>query len=94
VETIDLGQCPVVVKDEASLEAAAQWAQAAALAHFGVQGVQAAEVVPLFGGADERCETLLQALRALIYERGAGMPVPSILGVLRILEHELLREQT
>lgn len=49
--------------------------------------------VTLFGGADPRCEALLQAIKALVYERGAGLPVPSILGVLRILEHEILREQ-
>lgn len=51
------------------------------------------QLVPLFGGADPRCEALLQALKALVYARGAGLPVPSIIGVLRILEHELLDEQ-
>lgn len=50
-------------------------------------------LVPLFGGADPRCEALLQALKTLVYERGSGLPVPSILGVLRILEHEILEEQ-
>ncbi|UMO76008.1 hypothetical protein [Planktothrix phage Pra-JY27] len=48
---------------------------------------------PIFGGADMRCETLLQALKSLIYERGAGLPIPSIIGTLRILEHEILKEQ-
>lgn len=47
----------------------------------------------LFGGADPRCEALLHAIKDIIYERGSGLPIPSILGVLRIIEHEIVREQ-
>jgi hypothetical protein len=49
--------------------------------------------VKLFEG-DMRLENLLQALKTRIYEQGDGIPVPSILGVLRILEHEIIKEQT
>ena len=48
---------------------------------------------PLFGGADMRCEALREAVKATIYERALGLPMPLILGVLRIVEHELLTEQ-
>ena len=50
-------------------------------------------VVAAFGGADIRCETLLQTLRDVVYERGLGIPVPSVLGVLRLLEHIIIDEQ-
>jgi hypothetical protein len=46
----------------------------------------------LFGGADMRCETLVQAMRATLYERGSGLPLPLILGAIRILEHQILKE--
>jgi hypothetical protein len=49
--------------------------------------------VSLFGGADLRCEALLQELKAVIYDRAKGMPIPSIIGTLRILELEIIREQ-
>jgi hypothetical protein len=50
-------------------------------------------VVTAFGGADPRCETLFQALRLLVYERGAGIPIPSVIGVLRLLEHKIIQEE-
>ena len=50
-------------------------------------------VEPLHGGADMRCEALREAIKAVLYERALGLPVPLILGVLRIVEHELLTEQ-
>lgn len=50
-------------------------------------------VFNIFGGADPRCETLFQALRALVYERGRGIPIPSVIGVLRLLEHKIIQEQ-
>ena len=42
---------------------------------------------------DQRMETLLQALKKEIYERCAGIPIPSIVGVLEILKLEILDEQ-
>lgn len=44
-------------------------------------------------GGDERMESLLQALKAEIYERSEGVPVPSIIGVLEILKLEIIKEQ-
>jgi|GEM_PF-4173161 len=49
-------------------------------------------VVKLAEG-DPRCGTLAEAILELIYERTEGMPFPSILGVLRIVEHKLFEEQ-
>jgi len=49
--------------------------------------------VALHGGADMRAAALVKALKALIYERGSGMPVPTILGCLRIVEIEIYEEQ-
>ena len=51
-------------------------------------------VIHAFGGADPRCETLLHALKAMVYERGSGIPVPSIIGVIRLLEFEIMKEQS
>ena len=42
---------------------------------------------------DLRCSTLADAILELIYERTDGMPFPSVLGVLRIVEHKLFEEQ-
>jgi hypothetical protein len=47
--------------------------------------------VALFKG-DPRCQTLCDALLDLIYERGRGLPLPLILGVLRLVEHSLIDE--
>lgn len=38
---------------------------------------------------DPRCEVLLDALREVMYERGKGLPIPSVLGVLEILKDEV-----
>jgi hypothetical protein len=43
---------------------------------------------------DERMESLLQALKAEIYDRTEGVPIPSIIGVLEILKLEIIKEQT
>lgn len=40
---------------------------------------------------DPRCQTLLDALAEVLYERGKGLPLPSILGVLHLLEHEVIK---
>jgi hypothetical protein len=45
--------------------------------------------VPLFGGADKRCQTLCDAVLVL-RERARGLPLPAVLGVLRIVEHRLI----
>lgn len=47
------------------------------------------KITPLFDG-DQRCQSLLDALAEVLYERGKGMPLPSTLGVLRLLEHEVI----
>lgn len=49
-------------------------------------------VTPLSGGGDPRCETLTQAILDLLHERAAGLPVPLVLGVLRIVEHQIIAE--
>jgi hypothetical protein len=51
-----------------------------------------ADVIPAFGGADPRCEALLQALLEVLYERGIGLPIPSILGVLRLIEDRVIKD--
>jgi hypothetical protein len=47
------------------------------------------KVVKLFEG-DQRCQSLLDALAEVLYERGRGLPLPTTLGVLRLLEHEVI----
>ena len=51
------------------------------------------EPVALHGGADMRADALVKAIKALIYERGQGMPIPTILGCLRMVEIEIYAEQ-
>ena len=48
-----------------------------------------APVVSLHTG-DQRLQTLYDALAEVLYERGQGLPLPSTLGVLRLLEHEVI----
>ena len=40
-------------------------------------------VEKLFIG-DPRCEALLEAVLSVLYERGDGMPIPAVLGVLEL----------
>jgi hypothetical protein len=42
---------------------------------------------------EQRCETLLQALKNLVYERGVGLSLPLIIGTIEILKHEIYKEQ-
>ena len=48
---------------------------------------------PLFGGADQRCRTLLDALMAVIHERGVGLPFPAVIGTIRLLELSVIDNQ-
>ena len=50
------------------------------------------KVNKLFEG-DPRCEQLLNALEELIYERGGGVPIPLIIGVLELLKLKILEDQ-
>ncbi len=46
----------------------------------------------LFNGADMRCEELLKAMEAIIYERGEGIPIPSIIGTIEILKSKIMED--
>jgi hypothetical protein len=48
------------------------------------------KVVKLHDG-DLRCQVLLDALADVLYERGKGLPLPATLGVLRLLEYEVIQ---
>lgn len=48
--------------------------------------------VPLFYG-DQRLETLYQALKTIIYERGEGLPVPAIVGCIELVKLDVIGEQ-
>lgn len=48
--------------------------------------------IPLHGGADMRCQALTDALLATAHERANGLPIPMILGCLRLVEHTLIQE--
>jgi len=50
------------------------------------------QVIPLFGGGDKRAEALETAILDLIYERAADLPFPLVLGVLRLVERQLIAE--
>lgn len=49
------------------------------------------KVIPLFAG-DRRCQTLLDALSEVLYERGQGVPVPSVLGILELLKLDVIED--
>lgn len=51
-------------------------------------------VIPLFGGTDPRCVVLFDEIEAVIYERGKELPIASVLGVLRLVEHSVLARGT
>lgn len=46
-------------------------------------------IIKLFEG-DQRYESLLQSLETTLYERGEGLPIPVILGVLEILKAKIM----
>jgi len=41
--------------------------------------------IKLFEG-DKRLETLYEAIEAVVYERGKGLPIPAILGTLELVK--------
>lgn len=45
------------------------------------------------GSTQDRAGEMAAAIRDLIYERGVGMSLAAIIGVLEIVKHELLQEQ-
>lgn len=48
------------------------------------------KVIPIFQG-DMRCQVLLDALAEVAYERGKDLPLPTTLGVIELLKHELIK---
>lgn len=50
-------------------------------------------IVPLFGGADPRYGELLAAILDVITERQRGLVFAGVLGVLRLVEDELILRQ-
>lgn len=50
------------------------------------------KVLQLHDG-DLRCQALIDALEEVVLDRGRGMPIPSILGVLRLLEHQIISSE-
>lgn len=50
-------------------------------------------VIPLFGGDDPRLNELMVSVLELIRERGKGLPFASVLGVVRLVEDQLIRDQ-
>lgn len=48
-------------------------------------------VTKLFEG-DQRCESLLDAVLATLYERGKGLPIPSVLGVLELAKQQIIED--
>lgn len=50
-------------------------------------------IVKMFGDDDPRIDALHQEIKAIIYERGVGVfQVDTIIGILQILQHEIVRE--
>lgn len=41
---------------------------------------------------NKHLETLEQAIIDLLYERGEGLPFPTILGILRLVEYRLVKD--
>lgn len=46
------------------------------------------KVMKLFSG-DQRLETLFDAVMETLYERGKGLPLPSVLGVLDLVRDQI-----
>ena len=52
---------------------------------------QEVKIEKLFEG-DPRLQSLTDAIKELIYERGVGLPVPAIIGVIEMVKLEILDE--
>lgn len=50
------------------------------------------KIVSFFDG-DKRLETLYEAIETVIYERGKGIPIASIFGILELLKIGILEAQ-
>mgnify|MGYP001809780850 CR=1 FL=1 len=50
-----------------------------------------AKVISLHYG-DKRCATLFEALHDVLHERGEGIPVPAIVGVLELLKVQVISD--
>lgn len=50
--------------------------------------------IALLFESDQRCVTLFQSILDLIYERGVGLPFPAVLGVMRLVEEQLIKDHT
>jgi len=44
------------------------------------------------GPTEDRAEEMAEAIRSLIYERGEGMSLAAVIGVLEIVKVEILEE--
>jgi hypothetical protein len=44
------------------------------------------------GPTEDRAEEMAEAIRAIIYERGEGMSLAAVIGVLEIVKVEILEE--
>jgi hypothetical protein len=51
------------------------------------------DIVKLYIG-DKKAETLLDAVLDTVYERGDGMPIPTILGVLDLVKIHIINTET
>ncbi len=49
------------------------------------------KIEKLFEG-EKRCETLLDAILEVIYERGEGLPIPQIIGVIELCKHSIIKK--
>lgn len=48
-------------------------------------------VEKLFEG-DQRCEVLLEAVLTTVYERGKGLPIPSVIGILELAKLSIIKD--
>ena len=53
----------------------------------------ATDVTPLFGGANMRIRTLMEALLDVINERGVGLDIASILGAIKLTEMAFIAQE-
>lgn len=49
------------------------------------------KVIKLFDG-DERYQRFYDELRAFVYEAGDGLPIPGVLGVIKMVETDILED--